>query len=113
MECLLRCFSPTSSSSSSSLILPSKPQMTEWDGKGNGQKMESDSRGDKKVNKAKSSEEPLKYVSINYLDFTSQTHSGEHVILTAGELHLERCLRDLRERLAEIPIQASKPIIPF
>ncbi|MBW0480130.1 hypothetical protein O181_019845 [Austropuccinia psidii MF-1] len=39
--------------------------------------------------------------------------SGEHVILTAGELHLERCLRDLRERFAKIPIQASKPIIPF
>ena len=26
--------------------------------------------------------------------------SGEHVILTAGELHLERCLKDLRERFA-------------
>ncbi|WAQ84782.1 hypothetical protein PtA15_5A355 [Puccinia triticina] len=39
--------------------------------------------------------------------------TGEHVILTAGELHLERCLRDLRERFAKIRIQASKPIVPF
>ncbi|KAI9622361.1 hypothetical protein KEM48_007252 [Puccinia striiformis f. sp. tritici PST-130] len=39
--------------------------------------------------------------------------TGEHVILTAGELHLERCLRDLRERFAKIQIQASKPIVPF
>ncbi|KAI8985978.1 P-loop containing nucleoside triphosphate hydrolase protein [Pilobolus umbonatus] len=39
--------------------------------------------------------------------------SGEHVILTAGELHLERCLRDLKERFAKIEIHASKPIVPF
>ena len=39
--------------------------------------------------------------------------TGEHVILTAGELHLERCLKDLRERFAKIEIQASKPIVPF
>jgi ribosome assembly protein 1 len=39
--------------------------------------------------------------------------SGEHVILTAGELHLERCLNDLRERFAKIEISASKPIVPF
>lgn len=39
--------------------------------------------------------------------------NGEHVILTAGELHLERCLKDLRERFAKIEIQASPPIVPF
>ncbi|EIN12824.1 P-loop containing nucleoside triphosphate hydrolase protein [Punctularia strigosozonata HHB-11173 SS5] len=44
---------------------------------------------------------------------TFQQHTGEHVILTAGELHLERCLKDLRERFARIEIQASKPIVPF
>ena len=27
-----------------------------------------------------------------------QLPSGEHVILTAGELHLKRCLKDLEER---------------
>ncbi|KAI9568395.1 P-loop containing nucleoside triphosphate hydrolase protein [Boletus coccyginus] len=44
---------------------------------------------------------------------TFQQQTGEHVILTAGELHLERCLRDLRERFARVEIQASKPIVPF
>ncbi len=39
--------------------------------------------------------------------------TGEHVILTAGELHLERCLRDLRERFAKCPISASEAIVPF
>ncbi|TFK40717.1 P-loop containing nucleoside triphosphate hydrolase protein [Crucibulum laeve] len=44
---------------------------------------------------------------------TFQQQTGEHVILTAGELHLERCLKDLRERFARVDIQASKPIVPF
>ncbi|KAI9246612.1 P-loop containing nucleoside triphosphate hydrolase protein [Sporodiniella umbellata] len=39
--------------------------------------------------------------------------TGEHVILTAGELHLERCLRDLKERFAKIEIHVSDPIVPF
>ncbi|KAI8086124.1 uncharacterized protein BX664DRAFT_386577 [Halteromyces radiatus] len=39
--------------------------------------------------------------------------TGEHVILTAGELHLERCLRDLKERFAKINIHVSAPIVPF
>ena len=32
--------------------------------------------------------------------------NGEHVILTAGELHLERCINDLRERWSKCEIQA-------
>ncbi|KAG0125842.1 hypothetical protein HOY82DRAFT_570872 [Tuber indicum] len=39
--------------------------------------------------------------------------SGEHVLLTAGELHLERCLKDLRERFAKVDIQSSAPIVPY
>lgn len=39
--------------------------------------------------------------------------TGEHVILTAGELHLERCLKDLRDRFAKIEITVSPPIVPF
>ncbi|KAH0547533.1 hypothetical protein FGG08_000258 [Glutinoglossum americanum] len=39
--------------------------------------------------------------------------SGEHVIATAGELHLERCLKDLRERFARCEIQAGEPIVPY
>ncbi|EOO01612.1 putative elongation factor 2 protein [Phaeoacremonium minimum UCRPA7] len=39
--------------------------------------------------------------------------SGEHVLLTAGELHLERCLTDLRERFARCEIQAGEAIVPY
>lgn len=39
--------------------------------------------------------------------------NGEHILMAAGELHLERCLKDLRERFAKVEIQASKPIVPF
>ncbi|KAH0620006.1 hypothetical protein JD844_014499 [Phrynosoma platyrhinos] len=39
--------------------------------------------------------------------------TGEHVLITAGEVHLQRCLDDLKERFAKIDISASKPIIPF
>ncbi|KLU89115.1 elongation factor 2 [Magnaporthiopsis poae ATCC 64411] len=39
--------------------------------------------------------------------------SGEHVLLTAGELHLERCLTDLRERFARCDVQAGAPIVPY
>ena len=42
-----------------------------------------------------------------------QLPSGEHVILTAGELHLERCLKDLEERFAKCKIQAGEPIVPY
>lgn len=42
-----------------------------------------------------------------------QLESGEHVILTAGELHLERCLKDVRERFARCEIQAGEPIVPY
>lgn len=42
-----------------------------------------------------------------------QFESGEHVLLTAGELHLERCLTDLRERFARCDIQAGAPIVPY
>ncbi|KAH6664351.1 putative ribosome biogenesis protein Ria1, partial [Plectosphaerella plurivora] len=39
--------------------------------------------------------------------------SGETVLLTAGELHLERCLTDLQERYARCEIQAGAPIVPY
>ncbi|KAM4747337.1 elongation factor-like GTPase 1 [Rhinophrynus dorsalis] len=39
--------------------------------------------------------------------------SGEHVLITAGEVHLQRCLDDLRERFAKIQVTSSAPIIPF
>ncbi|XP_040824529.1 elongation factor-like GTPase 1 [Ochotona curzoniae] len=39
--------------------------------------------------------------------------TGEHVLVTAGEVHLQRCLDDLTERFAKIQISVSEPIIPF
>ncbi|KAL5234306.1 hypothetical protein ACI65C_001716 [Semiaphis heraclei] len=39
--------------------------------------------------------------------------TGEHVIVTAGEVHLQKCLDDLRERYAKIDVIASAPIVPF
>lgn len=42
-----------------------------------------------------------------------QLESGEHVILTAGELHLERCLKDLKERFAKCDVQAGEAMVPY
>jgi len=39
--------------------------------------------------------------------------SGEHVLSAAGEVHLERCINDLRERFARVPIRVSKPLVNF
>jgi len=39
--------------------------------------------------------------------------SGEYVIIAAGEVHLERCLKDLRDSFAKIKLKSSEPIIPF
>ena len=39
--------------------------------------------------------------------------SGEYVIVTAGEVHLQRCIADLQERYARVPVQVSDPIVPF
>ncbi|KAJ2793993.1 Cytoplasmic GTPase/eEF2-like protein (ribosomal biogenesis), partial [Coemansia guatemalensis] len=53
---------------------------------------------------------------LNQADPCVQVHSqntGEHVLVTAGELHLERCLKDLRERFAQCEIHVSEPIVPF
>lgn len=39
--------------------------------------------------------------------------TGEHVIVTAGEVHLQRCVDDLRGRYANVEVNVSKPIVPF
>lgn len=49
----------------------------------------------------------LLYFQIRFED------SGEYVILTAGEVHLQRCIRDLEERYAKVSITVSPPIVPF
>ena len=39
--------------------------------------------------------------------------SGEHVITTLGEVHVEKCVRDLEESYAKIKLNVSKPIVSF
>ncbi|XP_065202388.1 elongation factor-like GTPase 1 [Planococcus citri] len=53
---------------------------------------------------------------LNQADASVQVlvqETGEHVLITAGEVHLQRCIEDLRERYAKIPVLVSEPIIPF
>lgn len=45
--------------------------------------------------------------------FFDQFFEGEYLLTAAGEMHLELCLRDLRERYAKIDIEASLPVVPF
>ena len=42
-----------------------------------------------------------------------QQNTGENVIITTGEVHLQRCIDDLVERFACIEINVSDPIVPF
>ena len=39
--------------------------------------------------------------------------TGEHVIAAAGEVHLERCIADLRERFAKVALKVSPPLVSF
>ena len=42
------------------------------------------------------------------------TDKGEHILVTAGEVHLERCVRDLKETYSKgIDVSVSDPIVPF
>merc|ERR1712147_492125 len=38
---------------------------------------------------------------------------GENIVCAAGEVHMEQCIKDLRERFAKIDIQASPPLVKF
>ncbi|CAB3384648.1 Hypothetical predicted protein [Cloeon dipterum] len=39
--------------------------------------------------------------------------TGEHVIITVGEVHLQRCIEDLKLRYANIELNVSDPIVQF
>ena len=39
--------------------------------------------------------------------------TGEHVLGTAGEVHLQRCMDDLAKRFARVEVRSSEPIVPF
>lgn len=53
---------------------------------------------------------------LNQADACAVVHiqeTGEIVLNTAGEVHLERCLEDLRLRYARVDINVSEPIVGF
>lgn len=39
--------------------------------------------------------------------------NGEHVLVTLGEVHLERCIYDLEHDYAKCPVNVSLPIVPL
>ena len=41
------------------------------------------------------------------------TDSGEHIVAGAGELHLEICLKDLREKYAKVDFRKSDPVVSY
>lgn len=55
------------------------------------------------------SSEPPRYLII----FSFPQETGEHVLMTAGEVHLERCVKDLKTSFANVPLNVSAPIVPF
>ncbi|XP_072956269.1 uncharacterized protein [Typha angustifolia] len=38
---------------------------------------------------------------------------GEQVLAAAGEVHLERCIKDLKERFAKVSLEVSPPLVSF
>jgi len=41
------------------------------------------------------------------------SEAGEHLLVTAGEVHLQRCLADLTQEYAGCEVTVSEPIVPF
>ncbi|XP_011339302.1 elongation factor-like GTPase 1 isoform X2 [Ooceraea biroi] len=53
---------------------------------------------------------------LNQADACALVHmqeNGEIILSTIGEVHLERCLEDLKLKYAKIDINVSEPIVPF
>ncbi|KAK2588807.1 hypothetical protein KPH14_001682 [Odynerus spinipes] len=53
---------------------------------------------------------------LNQADACATVHiqeTGEIILNTAGEVHLERCLEDLTMRYAKVEVNVSDPIVPF
>ena len=42
-----------------------------------------------------------------------QEENGELILAAAGELHLQQCLKDLKERFARVDFTVSSPMVPF
>ncbi|KAI3921253.1 hypothetical protein MKW92_022815 [Papaver armeniacum] len=43
----------------------------------------------------------------------SVSATGEQVLAAAGEVHLERCIKDLQERFAKVSLNVSKPLVSY
>ncbi|CAA0839301.1 Ribosomal protein S5/Elongation factor G/III/V family protein [Striga hermonthica] len=43
----------------------------------------------------------------------SLSSRGEHVLAAAGEVHLERCVKDLKERFAKVSLEVSPPLVSY
>ena len=43
----------------------------------------------------------------------SVSSRGELVLAAAGEVHLERCIKDLKERFAKVSLQVSPPLVSY
>lgn len=43
----------------------------------------------------------------------SVSATGEHVLAAAGEVHLERCVKDLKERFAKVSLEVSPPLVSY
>lgn len=39
--------------------------------------------------------------------------NGEHILVTSGEVHLERCVKDLEDNLARVKFKISAPMVNF
>ena len=42
-----------------------------------------------------------------------QEENGEPILAASGELHLQQCLKDLKERFAKVDFTVSSPMVPF
>ncbi|KMT04981.1 hypothetical protein BVRB_7g171440 [Beta vulgaris subsp. vulgaris] len=43
----------------------------------------------------------------------SVSSRGEHVLAAAGEVHLERCIKDLMDRFAKVRLEVSPPLVSY
>ena len=39
--------------------------------------------------------------------------NGEHILVTSGEVHLQRCIKDLEDHLAKVKFKISAPMVSF
>ena len=57
--------------------------------------------------------EGLKKLDRSDPSVTFSNEKGQYIISTCGQVHLERCLQDLKDQYAGIEITCSDPIVTF